>query len=196
MSPSTRPQLPEWQLSQWINAAEPQSLAALRGKVVLLHAFQMLCPGCVAHGLPQAERVHQWFADQDLQVIGLHTVFEHHQAMGPTALRAFVHEYRWSFPIAIDQPAADSDVPLTMRAWGLRGTPSLIVLDRSGAVRLHHFGRLDDLALGALLGRLLGEPGIAQSAKPPATDQTATTAEACDEQGCALSAQHRNQETQ
>jgi hypothetical protein len=27
--------------------------SALRGRPVLLHALQMLCPGCVAHGTPQ-----------------------------------------------------------------------------------------------------------------------------------------------
>jgi hypothetical protein len=27
--------------------------SGLRGRPVLLHAFQMLCPGCVAHGTPQ-----------------------------------------------------------------------------------------------------------------------------------------------
>ena len=48
--------LPEWDMSTWLNAPAPITLASLRGRVVLLHAFQMLCPGCVAHGLPQAER--------------------------------------------------------------------------------------------------------------------------------------------
>lgn len=52
-----RPVLPEWQVSTWLNTPEPIALESLRGRVVLLHAFQMLCPGCVAHGLPQTERV-------------------------------------------------------------------------------------------------------------------------------------------
>lgn len=61
---------PDLVVSRWFNTKVPLSLAALRGRVVLLHAFQMLCPGCVAHGTPQAERAHRMFRETDLTVIG------------------------------------------------------------------------------------------------------------------------------
>lgn len=92
----------------------------------------------------------------DLAVVGLHTVFEHHAVMTVDALQAFIHEYRWSFPIGVDQPDGRNGPSLTMMRYGLRGTPSCIVLDRQGQVRLHHFGQIDDLTLGALLGGLIG----------------------------------------
>lgn len=148
---------PELQVSQWINAAPDLSLSALRGRVVVLHAFQMLCPGCVAHGIPQANRIHQSFARDDLVLLGLHTVFEHHAVMGPEALRVFLHEYRIAFPVGIDAASPDGDIPLTMQAYTLRGTPSLVLIDRDGAVRLNHFGQIDDLALGALLGQMVAQ---------------------------------------
>ena len=50
---------PELQTGDWLNTDEPVALGALRGKVVLIEAFRMLCPGCVSHGLPQAMRVHR-----------------------------------------------------------------------------------------------------------------------------------------
>jgi hypothetical protein len=56
---STLKMAPELAVSRWFNTSTPLSLTALRGRVVLLHAFQMLCPGCVAHGTPQAERAHR-----------------------------------------------------------------------------------------------------------------------------------------
>lgn len=143
--------------SGWLNTDAPPDADALRGKVVLLHAFQMLCPACVAHGVPQAERVHREFAGEGLVVIGLHSVFEHHEAMGRPALEAFVHEYRVTHPVAIDQPVAGDPVPRTMRMLGLRGTPSVLLYDRTGRLRAHQFGRADDLALGVQLGRLLTE---------------------------------------
>lgn len=146
---------PALQVSQWLNAAEPITLAGLRGRVVLLHAFQMLCPGCVAHGIPQATRVHELFARRDVVVVGLHTVFEHHAVMGAEALRVFMHEYRLPFPVGIDTASAQGAVPLTMSAYGLRGTPSMVLLDRQGHVRLSHFGSIDDLQLGAVIGGLL-----------------------------------------
>ncbi|KNZ32714.1 MAG: alkyl hydroperoxide reductase [Methylibium sp. NZG] len=149
---------PELQVSRWFNTTEPITLPSLRGRVVLLHAFQMLCPACVSHGLPQAQRVHRLFPREQVAVVGLHTVFEHHAAMGPDALAAFIHEYRWPFPIGVDLPAPQGGVPTTMGQLALRGTPSLVLLDREGAVRMHHFGAVDDLALGAVIGQLLAEP--------------------------------------
>ena len=84
----------ELSVSRWFNTTHPLSLSGLLGRPVLIHAFQMLCPACVSHGTPQAQRAHQMFARTDLQVIGLHTVFEHHAAMMPVSLEAFIHENR------------------------------------------------------------------------------------------------------
>lgn len=49
-----------------------------------------------SHGLPQAERIQTTFGD-DVTVMGLHTVFEHHDAMTLVSLEAFLHEYRITF---------------------------------------------------------------------------------------------------
>ncbi|MCA0177151.1 MAG: redoxin domain-containing protein [Proteobacteria bacterium] len=151
------PLAPPLQISRWFNTPAPLDLMQLRGKVVVVHAFQMLCPGCVQHGLPQTQRLWQLFRRDDLMVIGLHSVFEHHAVMGPPALQTFIQEYRWDFPIGIDQPAAHNPVPLTMQAYGLQGTPSLVLLDRRGRIRLQHLGRIDDIMLGLAVGQLLAE---------------------------------------
>lgn len=148
---------PEWRVACWHNSNESLTLASLRGKVVVLHAFQMLCPGCVSHGLPQAQRIHDMFDRADVAVIGLHTVFEHHAAMAPPALEAFIHEYRWSFPIGVDQPDDPDGLPHTMRTYAMRGTPSLILIDRAGQMRKHDFGRQDDLRVGAEIAFLVSE---------------------------------------
>ena len=90
-----------WATTRWFNS-EPLTLDDLRGRVIVLGTFQMLCPGCVANGLPQLQRVEQTFNRRDVAVIGLHTVFEHHAAMTPTSLEAFLHEYRIGFPVGVD----------------------------------------------------------------------------------------------
>mgnify|MGYP000888601181 CR=1 FL=1 len=118
----------------------------------------MLCPGCVAHTIPQAKKVQEIFAQTDLQVIGLHTVFEHHDAMTPTALKAFLHEYQIDFPVGVDTPNSQGSIPQTMAAYGMRGTPTTILIDRAGNIAANMFGQIDDLALGAML------QGILQSA--------------------------------
>lgn len=178
--PPAHPLAPPLAITQWLNTDTPLALDALRGRVVMLHAFQMLCPGCVAHGLPQAAKAHEMFARGDLVVIGLHTVFEHHAVTGPEALKAFVHEYRLRFPIGIDTPAPTGAIPLTMQAYELGGTPSVVLIDRAGRIRLNQLGRVDDLALGALIGQLIGE-GHAP-AEPRA--QVPRDAVACDDDAC------------
>lgn len=142
---------PDIVVSRWFNTSVPLSLVALRGRPVLIHAFQMLCPGCVAHGTPQAEKAHRLFGDSDLQVIGLHTVFEHHEAMMPIALEAFIHEYRLTMPIGVDEPGSLTPIPVTMGRYRMRGTPTSILIGRDGTVLHHGFGQEDDMALGARL---------------------------------------------
>jgi hypothetical protein len=90
-------------------------------------------------------------------VIGLHTVFEHHEAMTPLALEAFLHEYRVTHPVAVDEAVAGEPIPATMQRYRLQGTPSVILIDRLGRLRMQEFGRIDDLQLGVLLGQLLAE---------------------------------------
>ncbi|QUS42405.1 TlpA family protein disulfide reductase [Tardiphaga alba] len=151
---------PEWRTTEWFNTPSPLSLADLRGKIVMLTAFQMLCPGCVAEGLPQAQRVAATFKSSDVAVIGLHSVFEHHDAMGPAALRAFLHEYKIRFPVGVDAPDGPG-LPHTMRDYGFQGTPTTLLFDREGQLRRHVFGHIADLQLGAELMALICEQPVA-----------------------------------
>ncbi len=153
--PSLRP-APPWHVSRWFNSP-PLTLDDLRGRVVVAHAFQMLCPGCAALALPQMQRVHKAFPAERLAVIGLHTVFEHHAVQGPLALEAFLHEYRYTFPVGVDACTDGDPLPQTMRAYAMQGTPTLLLIDAQGRLREQHFGAVDDLALGAALGGLLAE---------------------------------------
>ncbi len=156
-SQSKHPRAPELAITRWFNTADNPTLADLRGEIVVIEAFQMLCPGCVSHGLPQASRIQFAFGD-DVTVLGLHCVFEHHDAMTPVSLEAFLHEYRITFPVGVDAPAPGIPIPTTMGRFQLRGTPSLVVIDRAGRIRINAFGRIDDLAVGATLARLIDEP--------------------------------------
>jgi len=175
---------PEWSSDEWINTRECHELSEFHGKVVMLHAFQMLCPGCVTHALPQAQRVWDTFSHDDVMVVGLHTVFEHHDAMTPTALRAFVHEFRLTFPIAIDRPAKSGGIPLTMNSYGMRGTPTLVLIDQRGMIRHHSFGRIDDLTLGAELASLMAD----SRSELVSHDKEPGTSQGCSKESCATPA--------
>ena len=145
----------EWSVSHWFNTDGAIALEQLKGRIVVVGAFQMLCPGCVAHSIPQLKKLHELTRNLPLTVIGLHTVFEHHQAMLPHALKAFVHEYGLHFPIGVAAYDADNPMPKTMEAWQMRGTPSTLVFSATGELCLHEFGHLDDLALGVVIGQLI-----------------------------------------
>ena len=148
----------DWEVEHWCNARAPIRLADLQGRVVFVLAFQMLCPGCVGTALPQARKLRSTFAPEDLAVIGLHTVFEHHEAQGSVAaLEAFLHEYRIDFPVGLDADARPGRLPATMRRYAMQGTPTILLIDHRGNLRLNHFGHLEDLALGAVLGALIAE---------------------------------------
>ena len=146
---------PELAVTSWLNTPDPISLAELRGRIVVIEAFQMLCPGCVNHGLPLLSRIAETFSADDVVPIGLHTVFEHHEVQGSrAALQAFLHEYRIKFPVGIDAPSLNGEIPTTMHSYQLKGTPSLLVIDQQGYLRQQTFGHVSDMAIGALLGQL------------------------------------------
>jgi peroxiredoxin len=145
----------ELSVSQWFNTEKVITLEQLRGRVVVIGAFQMLCPACVIHSIPQLIRLDQMLPKAQVVVLGLHTVFEHHAAMRPESLEVFIHEYGLKFPVAVDEHASGSTIPQTMQHLRLQGTPSTLLLDMTGHVRLHNFGHIDDLALGVAIGQLL-----------------------------------------
>ena len=90
------------------------------------------------------------------------------------ALQAFVSEYRLSFPIAMDLPDDVGPIPKTMGKYSMQGTPTLIIIDRQGAIRLNHFGSL----LSEVASQALVEP----------TSTTALAGEGltCDDDGCRI----------
>ncbi|WP_417563958.1 peroxiredoxin family protein [Microbacterium sp.] len=144
----------ELDVTRWFGGE--RTLAQLRGRVVMIEAFQMLCPGCLSYGLPQAQRVQRLFPQ--VAVLGLHTVFEHHEVTGPDALAVFLHEFGIGFPVGVDRHDVPGGMPVTMRAYELQGTPSTILIDRAGNLRFTHLGALPELQLGAMLGELQAEP--------------------------------------
>jgi hypothetical protein len=140
---------PELIVSKWLNTNQALSIEKLKGKVIAIHAFQMLCPGCVLHGIPQAQKLFETFNSDIVAVLGLHTVFEHHEGMQESSLKAFLHEFRVTFPVGIDQPSEGLEIPQTMNIYQMRGTPTWIIIDKKGELKLHSFGQLSDLLLGA-----------------------------------------------
>lgn len=139
---------PEFQASAWFNAATPPTIKDLKGKVVVLAAFQQHCPGSLRHGIPQAARLAASFSDDEVVVIGLNTPFEETKAQDKAALEKFVADHGLKFPVALDKTNGKS-LPKTMEAYEIQGTPTVLIFDRQGRLRRHYLGQVDDLRLGA-----------------------------------------------
>lgn len=108
-----------------------------------------------------------------------HTVFEHHIAQGtPEALAAFLHEYRITFPVGIDERSGNGPIPKTMQAYQLQGTPSLILIDKEGSIAHQMFGSVPDLKLGADIKALI--QGSETDRSPEHAD------DGCDADGCSV----------
>ena len=60
---------PPMAVQEWLQG-KPTTLAALRGKVVLLDIFQIICPGC-HRAYPQITRIQKEYRESGLEVVGL-----------------------------------------------------------------------------------------------------------------------------
>jgi hypothetical protein len=166
---TTPPAAPEWQIAEWLNCDRPLALADFRGRTLAVLAFQLLCPGCVSQAIPQLQRLREAFPEGDLAVVALHSVFEHHEAQGRIeVLNAFLHENRIRLPVGIDAPGPGG-VPLTFRAYAMQGTPTLLLIDAAGRLRMQRFGHIGDLRLGAAVASLVAEAKLGVDASAPAT---------------------------
>ncbi len=139
---------PELAADRWLNTTDTPTLKSLAGKVVVLGAFQVHCPGSARHLMPQLARLNAQFSDDEVAVIGFNTVFEEGDKQKPADLEAYIEENGIEFPIAIDR-ANGGPLPETMEAYGMQGTPTLLVFDRQGRLRRHYLGQVDDVRIAA-----------------------------------------------
>ncbi|MFC6489440.1 TlpA family protein disulfide reductase [Nitratireductor sp. GCM10026969] len=76
-----------------------------------------------------------------------------------------------------------------MSAYGMQGTPTLILIDRKGRCRAQHFGHVPDLRLGAEIMALIAQGG---DAEPAAASANAEFSAGCGEAGCLVPDKERN----
>jgi ABC-type nickel/cobalt efflux system permease component RcnA len=147
---------PEITASRWLNSGKKLALKDFKGKVIVVAVFQILCPGSVKFGLPQATRLRKAFTQDEVAVLGLHMAFENFEKQSVEEVEKFLTHTGIDIPVAYDKPDGEN-LPATMKAYELQGTPAMLIFDRQGRLRRHYLGAVDDLRIGAEVMGLLFE---------------------------------------
>ena len=120
------------------------SLAALRGKVVVVNFWASWCPPCRDES-PILERWHRRMAAQGGTVLGVDVLDLESDA------RAFVHRYGMTYPIVRDGDGG------SRKAFDVYQQPDTIVIDRRGRIATVIRGPITDADMQRVLPRLLNE---------------------------------------
>ncbi|WP_246791825.1 thioredoxin family protein [Burkholderia perseverans] len=137
-------------IDHWLNGP-PQSLAQLRGKVVLVDFWTYTCINCI-HTLPYVERWHEKYRAQGLAVIGVHTP-EYPFERSTANVRDAVRRFGLTYPVAQDNDYA------TWRAYGNQYWPAFYLIDKSGNIAYRQFGEGDYEKTEAEIAKLIAQPG-------------------------------------
>jgi peroxiredoxin len=210
---------PNLSVSEWVQG-RPTNIDKEIGNVVLVEVFQVNCPGCFTHGIPQAIDQYRKYRDSDLRVLGVATAFEDFDKNTVENLRLLLStceligepvrvlgqyghllpgnklSYKIPFPVGMDflirmgpvtrekiMDFIEANIPgfrsypekdkkstydqvqqylqqkqfsaKTFEEYGLRGTPSAILIDKKGVLRQTFFG--SNGFLESSIKQLLGE---------------------------------------
>jgi thiol-disulfide isomerase/thioredoxin len=151
---------PALELSESMGAPLAAATAkALEGKVVILFFWAHWCPDCKIES-PILAKLYAKYQSQGLTIVA------------PTQRYGYVaggaqappdEELRYMLEVRDKHYAflADLPVPISIanhERYGVSSTPTVVLLDRQGIVRLYHPGRLTEEELDAKLTELLRQP--------------------------------------
>lgn len=151
-------------IEHWLNTETSQSLAQLRGKVVMIDFWTYSCINCI-RTLPYVTGWYEKYRDQGFVVIGVHTpefAFERKTANVAEA----IERYGIRYPVAQDNQYA------TWQAYSNRYWPAHYLIDAEGNIREYHFGEGNYAETEKAIQSLLQEmgqtvvPGVSVSRDP------------------------------
>jgi thiol-disulfide isomerase/thioredoxin len=126
VSPDARIHAPELTGAlEWFNVPAPLTLAALRGKLVLLDFWTYGCVNCM-HILPDLKRLESKYRDA-LVVIGIHSAKFANERRSENIRRIIVR-------YEIEHPVANDAAFEIWKAYGARAWPTQVLIDPEGYV--------------------------------------------------------------
>ena len=66
---------PNFGVSEWVQGA-PTNFDQEKDHIVLVEVFQVNCPGCFMHAIPEAINIYNKYKDEGVRVLGIATAFE------------------------------------------------------------------------------------------------------------------------
>ena len=109
----------------WLNTDKPLSLAALKGKVVLLDFWTYGCINCI-HIIPDLKKLEEKYANQ-LVVIGVHSA-KFQNEKDTENIRRIILRYEIEHPVYNDSEYA------VWQSYGVRAWPTQVLIDPAGYV--------------------------------------------------------------
>ncbi|MBI3665555.1 MAG: TlpA family protein disulfide reductase [Acidobacteria bacterium] len=140
---------------QWVSA-KPKSLDEMKGQVVLLFFWAHWCGDCKKQG-PILDRIHSEYSGRALTIVGPTQLYGY-VTRGETAtpkqeMNYLRGDYHTAHPIPAWMPVPVSNE--NFLKFGVSTTPTLLLVDRQGIVRLYHPGVLSYEDLVAKIEPLL-----------------------------------------
>jgi thiol-disulfide isomerase/thioredoxin len=148
---------PAIDLSEYLGARPPE-LASLKGKVVLLFFWAHWCGDCKRQG-PVLANLVQRYGSQGLTLFAPTQRFgytERGKSASPEEEKRYIDEIRRThYAVLEGQPIPLSDA--NHMRYGVSTTPTLVLVDRGGIIRLYHPGQMTEEELDPLIKRLLAQ---------------------------------------
>ena len=117
---------PDLQGTAWFNTPKPLTLDDMRGKLILLDFWTYCCINCL-HVLEDLKYLERKYADRPLAVIGVHSP-KFTNEDNPESVRQAIARYGITHPVLLDSRRRTWD------AYGVRGWPTLVLIDPRGYV--------------------------------------------------------------
>jgi thiol-disulfide isomerase/thioredoxin len=148
---------PAIDLSEYLGA-KPPSLASYKGKVVLLFFWAHWCGDCKRQG-PVLARLMEKYGSQGLSIFAPTQRFGYvagGKDAPPDVEKAYIDEIRKTHYAMLEGQPVPLSTANHMR-YGVSTTPTIVLVDRAGKVRLYHPGQMTEEELEPTLKQLLAQ---------------------------------------
>lgn len=137
----------------------PPSIESLKGKVVMMFFWAHWCADC-KNQAPVLARLAETYQDRGLVIVAPTMRFGYVARGKPASAdeeTSYIESVRQaSYPVLAGQPISLSAA--NHLRYGVSTTPTLVLLDREGIIRLYHPGAMSWEELDPLVSKLIGTP--------------------------------------